>query len=124
MRSLFTTKAVTATLTMTALGFAGLVVPAQANASGTSWGAIAVSDEGNWHASWNYSTKEDAKSEALNRCNGHNCEVLVAFTDCGSISYSRSQHQYVGRYGATREEAEDRARVAFDSEIIKTVCND
>ncbi|MFF2552856.1 DUF4189 domain-containing protein [Nocardia sp. NPDC058058] len=124
MRKSFTTKAITTAIAMAAIGGAGLLVPAQASAGGTYWGAIAVSDEGNWHASWNYSTKDAAKAEALNRCNGRNCEVLVAFTECGSISHSDSLRQYVGRYGSTRDEAEDRARVAYDSRIIKTVCND
>ncbi|MEV6774487.1 DUF4189 domain-containing protein [Nocardia sp. NPDC051030] len=118
------TKVLVAPAAIATFGLGALIVPASAQASPTNWGAIAVSDDGDIGSSWNYNTKDEAKSAAMNSCHGPNCEVLVTFTVCGSVSHSRMGHEYNGRYGPSRGEAEDNARVHPDSVILKTVCND
>ncbi|MBL1077660.1 DUF4189 domain-containing protein [Nocardia sp. 2] len=117
-------KIILSTLAVAGLAIAPVLVPASANAAPTLWGAIAVADDGAMGSAWNYPTKDEAKAAAMNQCHGPNCEVLVSFTGCGAVSHSKFAREYNGRYGDTRWEAEDNARVHHDSTILKSVCNE
>jgi len=91
------------------------VLPSAAHASkvGKSSGAngaIALQrDTGAIGYSYDQRTSRAAKLEALKQCDDEKCEVLVSFRGaCGSIA--RGSKKFFPATGATRQEAETKAR--------------
>ncbi|MCK1794638.1 protein kinase [Streptomyces sp. XM4193] len=77
----------------------------------TYWGAIAVGERGGWGRSWDHNSQSAARQGALSRCRGTNCKVLTSFRNgCGAVAHNRNAGHYWGGSGATRQEAENRAR--------------
>ena len=89
-------------------------------------GAIATAFNGSncsggWRfgASWNYSTRDAARSRALSECDqsrpagADSCSIRVSFTACGAVAYSpstpRGSCKLTGSYGASRNAAEQAA---------------
>ncbi|WP_156381714.1 DUF4189 domain-containing protein [Rhizobium sp. Leaf341] len=63
---------------LTALAIAGALVGS--NTSAFAWGCIAVSEEGSYGYSYNYSSEDGARTKALNECanrttNESECEI-------------------------------------------------
>ncbi len=52
------------------------------------WGAIATADEGKHGESWNYPTRVEAESAAMEECRkeGPNCILRTSFTNCAAVA--------------------------------------
>jgi hypothetical protein len=88
-------------------------------------GAIALEREsGQVGYAVDSATARAAKLEALNQCARPRCEVVTSFRNaCGALA--RGQKKYFSATGATRPEAETKARrlcAAQDCELIVWAC--
>ena len=89
------------------------------------YGAIALEREsGRFGYAYNSATSRAAKIEALNHCADPRCEVMASFRNaCGALA--RGAKQYFPATGATRPEAESKARrlcAAKDCEVVTWAC--
>jgi hypothetical protein len=89
------------------------------------YGAIALEREsGQFGYAYNSATSRAAKIEALNQCADPRCEVVAAFSNaCGALA--RGGKKYFSATGATRPEAEAKARrlcAARDCEVVAWAC--
>ncbi|MEC3954314.1 DUF4189 domain-containing protein [Nocardia sp. CDC153] len=113
-------------LTGLAFATAAAVLPtAPAQAAPASWGAIAVSDNGDLGWAWNYDTEGEASQAAVDKCGRASCSTITTFTGCGAAAFSNSMNKYTGGYGATPSEAESSALWYPDSYLVRAaICND
>ena len=88
-------------------------------------GAIALArDTGQFGYASDSPTSRAAKLEALKQCNDPRCEVVVSFTN-GCAALARGPVKYFPAKGATRQEAETKARrlcAAKDCEVVAWAC--
>ena len=73
----------TAPLIAAAVSFVG--VP-NANAA-LYYGAIAYADNGAGASTWNYPTRRDAETAAVDYCGYSSCDVLSSFSECGAVAF-------------------------------------
>lgn len=100
----------------------GVVAPS-AEASATSWGAIAVAPDGSIGKAWDYRWRSDAEGAALSSCGSPYCRVLTSFSNCGAVAHSWGAGMHNGGNGPDKASAESAASVYTDSYIIASVCN-
>lgn len=87
------------------------------------YGAIAISQSGDWGVATNYSSINSAEREALRSCGDVNCSIRVSFRGCGAIAeYDRSLAWGVA---STMARARGQALRALEGqgEILAEACN-
>ncbi|MGD1858192.1 MAG: DUF4189 domain-containing protein [Leptolyngbyaceae cyanobacterium] len=97
-----------------------LVTQAQAT---QRYGAIAISNSGDWGVATNYLSISSAEREALRSCGNINCAIRVSFRGCGAVAeHNRSLAWGVA---STLTRARTQALSALDNqgEILAGVCN-
>ena len=88
---------VVAAALLAAAAVSGIVAP-RADAA-LSYGAIAYATNGAGASVWNYPSRSNAASTALDYCGYASCKVLSSFKDCGAVVFDGSSLQ--GGYGPT-----------------------
>jgi hypothetical protein len=98
-----------------------MVVAPQADAA-LSYGAIAYAKNGAGASVWNYPSRSDAESAALDYCGYTSCEVLSSFKDCGAVVFDGTTLQ--GGYGPTLSAAISDAKRRLPSSYVDSwACN-
>ena len=113
-----------------ALALTAAVQPAAAKTiKKGAYGAIALQREsGQYGYAVNGLTSRAAKIEALKQCADPRCEVVASFSNaCGALARNpaRGANKYFAATGATRPEAETKARrlcAAKDCEMMAWAC--
>ena len=87
------------------------------------YGAIAISQSGDWGMATNYLSVGNAEREALRSCGDMNCSIRVSFRGCGAIA----EHDRTLAWGvaSTLVSARGQALRALEGqgEILAEVCN-
>lgn len=110
---------------LTAVTAAAVLPVASAQADASSWGAIAVSGNGDLGWAYNYDTETSASQAAEDKCGKADCSTITTFQGCGAAAFSQSMNKYTGGYGATPIDAENNAKWYPDSTIVRAaICND
>ncbi len=108
------------------LAYVGSLQPAAAKPMKKGvYGAIALQREsGQFGYAYDSTTSRAAKIEALKQCADPRCEVVASFSNaCGALA--RGAKKYFPATGATRPEAETKARrlcAAKDCEVVAWAC--
>lgn len=99
-----------------------------AETAASAWAAYAISDSRNyWGAGWNWPSQSEAEQEAVGRCGGGDCRVLMSFADmCGAIAYGGGSAWFV-RTGASADDARSNVQSAcqqqsYSCEILNATC--
>ena len=95
------------------------------------WGAIATADNAEFGKSWNFPTRSDAESAAMEECRikGTNCILRMSFTTCGAVA--RGEDGALGwARNSSMDEAINRAykecqtQTSTECSLLTKVCAD
>ncbi|ESA35342.1 conserved secreted protein [Leptolyngbya sp. Heron Island J] len=87
------------------------------------YGAIAISQSGDWGVTTNYLSVDSAEREALRSCGDVNCSIRVSFRGCGAIA--ERDRTLAWGVASSSVRARDQALRALEGqgEILAEVCN-
>jgi serine/threonine-protein kinase len=97
-------------LGLTVIAAAWTALPGDASAAcrrGNCWGAVAFGPNGAWAYAVNYSTRGQAGSMALRKCQGRCTRYLTFRNSCGAYASGRGAYGWGNAH--TRRQAESRA---------------